>query len=201
MIKTLLFVLAVQAGQDWQQVAGAARESIVLVSDAANDESACTGFVIDAEAKGGRDLILTAAHCDGAVLLADDQPAVIVWKNAKVDLMVLSVEDTGRPALRLAAKDPAVGQRVASWGYGYGLGRPMFRTAHVADEKAAYPNTEGGPFIMIDAPYVGGQSGGPCLNDAGEVVSIVQRKTGEIGLGVGAEAIRARVGKYFGRTK
>ena len=90
---------------------------------------------------------------------------------------------------------------MASYGYGYALERPMFRTAHVSDEAAQIPDIEGGPFVMIDAAYVGGQSGGPCINAAGEVVSIVQRASNLIGIGVGAETIREKVGRYLAKPK
>jgi S1-C subfamily serine protease len=59
------------------------------------------------------------------------------------------------------------------------------------------PGIEGGPFVMIDAAYVGGQSGGPCINIQGEVVSIVQRASNLVGIGVGAEKLRDRIGKFF----
>ncbi len=49
-----------------------------------------------------------------------------------------------------------------------------------------------------DSPFVGGQSGGPVVNAAGELVLIVQRGDGgTTGLGVGVETIRARVGRFF----
>jgi S1-C subfamily serine protease len=46
-----------------------------------------------------------------------------------------------------------------------------------------------------------GQSGGPAINAAGEVVMMVQRTTSAVGIGVGAETIRARMGRYFEKPK
>jgi len=54
-----------------------------------------------------------------------------------------------------------------------------------------------GPFIMIDSEFIGGQSGGPVVNLAGELVMIVQRGADGLGIGIGAETIKARVGRYF----
>jgi hypothetical protein len=70
-------------------------------------------------------------------------------------------------------------------------------TAHVANAAINIPEVPGGPFVMTDAAFVGGQSGGPCINAAGEVVMIVQRANGLVGVGLGAEQIRSRVGRYL----
>jgi S1-C subfamily serine protease len=179
---------------DWEAVAKKANESVVFVQAKGTK---CTGFVINSAAKGDKDYIQSAAHCAGEEIFADSMLARIIFKDTQHDLMVLEVDDTERPALRLAATNPKTGQEIASLGFGYALARPMFRTAHVSDDAAEMPDIEGGPFIMIDAAYVGGQSGGPCVNLAGEVVSIVQMGNTVMGLGVGAERIRKRAGRYY----
>jgi hypothetical protein len=114
--------------------------------------------------------------------------------------MILEVADTGRPALTFAQKNPAIGEEVGSYGFGMALERPMFRLAHVSDDKAELPDVDGGPFVMIDAGYVPGQSGGAVVNAAGEVVSIVQRASGLVGIGIGAEAIRQKVSRFLPKT-
>ena len=45
--------------------------------------------------------------------------------------------------------------------------------------------------------FVPGQSGGPVVNEKGEVVMIVQMGTNIVGLGVGTETIRDKVGRFF----
>lgn len=179
---------------DWTATAKKAAESVVYIE---TTTGACTGFVIHAAWKNDTDLILTAAHCDGPKPFADSIAAKVIWKHVKSDLMVLEVSDTGRPAMVIAQHDPAIGSEIGSYGYGYGLERPMFRLAHVSDDKAEMPEISGGPFVMIDAGYVAGQSGGPCINAAGEVVSIVQQASGLVGIGVGAETIRDKVSRYL----
>ncbi len=166
-------------------------ESAVFIE---NKSGSCTGFVIDNE----RDYVLTAAHCDGEELFADQTPTKVVSKDIKTDLMVLYVKDVDRPALKLAAKDPSIGDETASVGYGYGLERPMFRVAHIADNEAQMPDFSG-HYIMIDASFVPGQSGGPVVNSQGELVAIVQLGTDRMGLGRGAEFIKSKVGKYFAK--
>jgi S1-C subfamily serine protease len=187
-------LLAFILSADWTATAKKANESIVYVE---SETSACTGFVINAQTKTDTDLILTAEHCDGPRLFADYVNARVIWKHVKADLMILEVADTGRPAMTLAGSNPQIGEELGSYGYGYALERPMFRLAHVSDDKAELPDIPGGPFVMIDAGYVGGQSGGPCINAAGHVVSIVQRASGLVGIGVGVETIRAKVGRYL----
>jgi S1-C subfamily serine protease len=179
---------------DWTATAKKASESIVYVE---SEAGSCTGFVVNAAWKGDTDLVLTAEHCDGPKLFADYVVAKVVWKHQKADLMLLEIADSGRPAIPVASANPAIGEEIASYGYGYALERPMFRIAHVSDDEAALPDVSGGPFVMIDAGYVSGQSGGPCINAAGEVVSIVQQASGLVGIGVGAETIRAKAGRYL----
>jgi hypothetical protein len=190
-------LLSTLALTDWTATAKKANESIVYVE---SESSKCTGFVIHAAWKGDTDLILTCQHCDGKSLFADYVTARIVYKHAKADLLILEVADTGRPALTLAQKNPAIGEEVGSYGFGYALERPMFRLAHVSDDKAELPDVDGGPFVMIDAGYVPGQSGGAVVNAAGEVVSIVQRASGLVGIGIGAEAIRQKVSRFLPKT-
>jgi S1-C subfamily serine protease len=55
-----------------------------------------------------------------------------------------------------------------------------------------------GPFNMVDSTFVPGQSGGPVVNDRGELVGIVQMLGNGFGIGVGSDTIKSRVGKYFG---
>lgn len=183
----------------WAPTAALLSKSVVYLESKAGS---CTGFVVHANARGKEkedvDYILTAAHCEGEELFADQTVTRVLWKDTKKDLMVLEVADLGRPALRLAKENPKVGDEVASFGYGWGLERPMFRTAHVSDDNTYIPEGGiGGPFIVIDAQFVSGQSGGPVVNHAGEVVMMVQRGGQGVGIGVGAEIMRGKMGRYL----
>lgn len=189
-------VVSAQAA-DWTPIAEKLAQSVVYIE---NGEGSCTGFVINAHAKGDKTYILTAAHCDGdkpEKLFADSTVAKVLWKDGKRDLMVIETDNLDRPAVVIAQKNPAQGDELGSLGYGYSLEKPMFRTAHVANASIQVPGVEGGPFVMTDAAFVGGQSGGPAINAAGEVVMIVQRASGLVGIGVGAETIRDRVRRYL----
>lgn len=190
-LASLLMLVPLQAS-DWAPVAKSLVKSIVYIE---SKQGSCTGFVSDNE----RDYVVTAAHCDGTELMVDGMPSKVVHKDTKKDLLVLEVKGLDRPALRLAKENPKVGEQVASYGYGWGLERPMFRTAVVSDDDTYIPEEGiGGPFITIDAEFVPGQSGGPVVDLNGDVALIVQRGGGGVGIGVGAEVIRSKVGRYFG---
>lgn len=191
--------MAVVNAADWTPIAEKLAQSVVYIE---TSEGSCTGFVIADDERGkdkeSVDHIMTAAHCEGAQMFADQVGARVLWKDTKKDLMVLEVADTGKPALRLAKSNPKVGDEVASYGFGWGLERPMFRTAHVSDDNTYIPQDGiGGPFMVIDAQFVPGMSGGPVVNAAGEVVLIVQRGGGGVGIGIGAETIKSKAGRYF----
>lgn len=190
-VAALLLAAVSAEAADWAAVVPNVKASTVEVASGAG---ACTGFVIDNE----RDLVLTAAHCDGPkdTLFADNLKAEVKAKDDKSDLMVLYVKDIDRPALKLAKNDPKVGEEVASFGWGYALEEPMFRVAHVSAENVALERSH---YIAIDASFVSGQSGGPVVNVQGEVVLIVQRGNEVIGFGVGAERISDRMGRFFSK--
>lgn len=193
-----LFLITVPLhGDGWESVIKKAQNSVVFVE---NKGGSCTGFVINQTEK----FVMTAAHCaadQGDVLWVDRVKAEPVSVDTAKDLMVVKVPflDPTLAALSLAAHDPKIRQDVLSVGYGYGLERPVFKTAHVADTATNLPDLGGaGPFIAVDAAYTPGQSGGPVLDISGNIVSIVQRSDGgTLGVGVGAELIKERMGRFF----
>lgn len=180
---------------DWSEVVKKVEKSIVYLE---GTEGSCTAFVINTD----KHYLMTAAHCyDKDTIWVDRVRATVVSLDTKKDLMVLEAKDLdpSKPALKLAAKNPERGEEVMSAGYGYALERPFYRQAHVQDDQMMLPEI-GGPFISTDASFVPGQSGGPVVNIDSEVVLIVQRgDNGTTGLGVGAEIIKERMGRFFGK--
>lgn len=190
----LALVVPVKAATDWSSIIAKAEKSIVYIS---SDGGSCTGFVIDAVRK----YVLTAAHCTGEDIWLDLVAGKLVSKDTQKDLAVYMVKDLedSRPAMVLSVDDPKIGHEVVSLGYGMGLERPFARKAMISDTKVVITGVEGGPFIGLDAAFVGGQSGGPVVNDKGEVVMIVQRASGTVGIGVGASVIRERTGRFWSK--
>jgi S1-C subfamily serine protease len=188
------------ARTDWAALVKTLEKSVVTI-ERDDKGTSCTGFIINSKAKDKNDddidYVLTAAHCEAAKLWADQSVATVIAKNKEKDLIVLSIEDSDRPALKLAKDNPTVGQEAASFGYGYGLERPLFRLTHISAETYIPYDGIGGPLFMTDATFVGGQSGGPVINADGEVVMMVQLGTNSVGMGVGSETIRQKVGKYL----
>jgi S1-C subfamily serine protease len=201
MLFTTVCVVVFQAPmfgvQDWTAAVDLLAKSTVYIETTGGG---CTGFVINhtLRDKEKKTLILTAAHCEGPEMYADQTPTRILFKDTKRDLMVLEVDDLERPALKLASADPKVGNLVASYGFGYSLERPRFRVAHISDDKTYLPE-QGGPYYVIDAAFVPGMSGGPVVDASGQVVMIVQLASDRVGLGIGAESIRAKVGRFFAK--
>jgi S1-C subfamily serine protease len=181
---------------DWTLLADKLSRATVYIE---HEGGACSGVVINDSVgdKGEFDYILTAAHCDGKEIYADQARAVVMTKDQKVDVMVLRVPDTERPAIKLAKADPKQGEEVAAFGYGYALEQPMLRVTHISIAEADIPSLSG-KYVVTDATFVPGMSGGGVVNAAGELVMMVQMGSNSVGIGKGAEAIKGKVGKYFG---
>lgn len=186
-----LLVITPLSANDWSAVVSKLEKSIVYIE---TDDGACTGFVIDTVRK----YVQTAAHCDGEKLWVDRVEGKVISKDTQKDLLILEVKnlDPERVALKLSGKDPAIGDEVMSAGYGYALERPFFRKANISDNGVMIPSV-GGPFIGVDSGFIGGQSGGPVVNRSGEVVAIVQMASDKLGIGVSAEVLKARVGRFY----
>lgn len=193
----MLFVVPTWA-ITWNPIAAKVLKSIAYLD---GPEGKCTAFSIDRE----RDYVLTAAHCDQktasgeSASTVDGLATVVKYKDEKKDLLVLEVKGLDKPALKLAKQNPQILDEMASCGFGMALETAGCRHTYVSDDKVYIPfEGIGGPFIMTDTTFIGGQSGGPVVNENGDVVMIVQRgSTTGFGLGVGAEIIKSKCGKYF----
>ena len=177
------------AQTDWSLIATKLAESVVYVE---GPQGSCTGWVINNE----KDLIITAAHCDQETLFADLVPVKVQAKDVKNDFLILKAEGIDRPALKLAKVDAKLGDVIASYGYGWGLEKPLFRIHHVSQVDVQFPNLPG-TYTTTDTTFVAGMSGGPVVNARGEVVMIVQRGSDAVGIGIPASFIQSKVGRYF----
>lgn len=148
-----------------------------------------SGFVVDSQG-----LIVTNAHVvEGAdkvtVRLKDGRSfsAQVKGLDRATDIAVLSVEAEDLPALRFGASEALqVGEPVVAIGNPFGLGQ----TVTTGIVSALGRDIKAGPFddfIQTDAAINRGNSGGPLLNEAGEVIgintAIYSPSGGSVGLG------------------
>jgi S1-C subfamily serine protease len=141
----------------------------------------CTGFVVNA---GGH--VVTAEHCvpESGVVYIDGAMAHVLKKDTW--LVLLGGGPAGvKPPLPIAKKLPEVLAPVWVLGNGYDLGMSVLRRG-IAKVAQAEEHTD----LIFDAPIAQGMSGGPTINEAGEVVAVNQITMPAMGMGCGADAIR-----------
>jgi serine protease Do len=156
-----------------------------------------TAFVIDSQG-----WLLTAAHvARRAERLQVDLPGMppldarVVGYDATRDLAVLQVTaPSPLPALALAEGSPHVGDTVVV--IGAPRGRPgVMTTGEVLATGTSLPGLARDIFLRFSAVVRPGESGGPLLNDRGQVAGVVvaasfDRFADRGGLAVSGEAIR-----------
>jgi len=156
-----------------------------------------TGMIIDS-----RGYILTNSHVvmDGSVdsikvLLSDgnEVDGNVLWNDTSLDLAIVKVDQTGLTPVELGnSDDVAIGSYVAAIGNPLGLEfngsitqgvvSGLNRTIQVSDTMGTNTVTMQG-LIQVDAAINSGNSGGPLLNSAGQVIGINTAKATAEGMG------------------
>jgi len=154
----------------------------------------CTGFVVVPER------VMTAAHCidDEYPLTVDTLPSVVIKIDRQADLALLEVKGLKRPSLRFQQKAPAIGDKVAAIGFPYGGSALIVLPRYVAGQdflltECSFYTGECHDYfwsMVVSGTYSPGMSGGPNVNDKGEVVSITQAGIGTLGLGQNAAVMK-----------
>jgi serine protease Do len=102
--------------------------------------------------------------------LANNQPlsiAGLVDKDEKHDLALIRLDDISRPCVQLNTDDPAVGSRA------YVIGAPKGFAFSITDGLLSQiQQVDGYEQFQVSCPISGGNSGGPLINDHGEVIGI-----------------------------
>ena len=122
--------------------------------------------------------------------------AKVIGTDPKTDLALLKVDaDRKFPAVKLAAKDPRVGDWVVAVGNPFGLGGTV--TTGIVSARGR--DIGSGPydnFLQIDASINRGNSGGPAFNLNGEVIgvntAIFSPSGGSVGIGFAIPASTTR---------
>lgn len=186
------------AGDDWVKVVRKVEPSLVHLAIAMVDDETglpvqgrCSGFVVK------RGLVMTAAHCDVnediSTVTINGGPVRVVMKEVdEAGVMILAPAkiDPKQPALRFADRNPENGSQVMSCGF---FTRPLYRVSYVSDRSWV---DDDGSFIMVDAGFLKGQSGGPLVNRRGEVVGVIEMSTPMTAWAVGVDLVRKHIKEY-----
>ena len=192
---SLLFLLIASAAGafEWQTVAQRVQRSLVSLQDR-NGNIYCTGFVID----DSKDFVMTAQHCTAhnEGIIVDRVNAWVIWSDVDADIAVLHVPGVQRVELR-PGKQPAPGQEIAAFGFGYGLkGSGMFRSGEVSGLEVVLEGLPG-KWLITNFALIPGMSGGPMVDSDGRVLSINQRGNDVIGLGRSIDDIIALTRSFW----
>jgi serine protease Do len=209
---------------DVSAVVDALQDSVVSIEteiavrqgpNVASGEGAGTGIVLD----GGR--ILTNAHVvvDASSITVsasgDDTPrtATLVASDDAADLAVLQIDDTSGlvPATLGSSDTVAVGDDVVAIGNALALEGGMTVTSGIVSATDREVDTASGTMtglIQTDAAISSGNSGGPLVNAAGEVIGInsaVATSSGSveasnIGFAIAIDTARSVVNQLTGES-
>ncbi len=118
-------------------------------------------------------VILTARHCIDDVesvtvvtIDGEERDGTVVLIDEKADLGLLKTEEKNKAWLKIAKKNPELGEWICM--YGQPLGLPFVLTQGFIAK--VHPL---GHLLMLDATVNGGNSGSALLNRKGEVVGVV----------------------------
>lgn len=140
--------------------------------------------------------IITNAHVVGDkaefTLIKDDGTpnftGTLIAKDAELDLAIIKATRV-LPPLAFSGKDPDPGEPVAA------IGSPLGLTESVA--VGIISSTKRDKYLQIDVPVNPGNSGGPLINERGEIVGVVTSKIVDIAVEGIAFAIKAGIAKQY----
>jgi serine protease Do len=126
----------------------------------------------------GNGLVLTNAHVAGRghslrVVLANDEtyPAKLVASDKNVDLALLEIPANDHAAAVISEETPHPGELVFAFGHPWGQRNVL--TGGVLSAVTSLRGRQGGiPILRADVQLAPGNSGGPLLNTAGEVIGL-----------------------------
>jgi putative serine protease PepD len=155
-----------------------AKDSVAYISSStAQGQATGSGFVVDESG-----LVVTNEHViDGAQQVTvkvgtdgKELPAEIVGADASHDLALLKVDADGLKALPLGASKVEVGDNTYAIGNPYGLDHTLTTGVVSALDRTlqAPDGSELGGAIQTDAALNPGNSGGPLLDEDGQVIGV-----------------------------
>jgi serine protease Do len=149
----------------------------------------------------GDGLVLTShhvvAHGRSFKVMLDDgasYEARVLSRNPETDLALLSISANGHLVAIFSEREPRPGELVFAFGHPWGERAVMTGGVLSAVTVARTPRGEI-PILRTDARLAPGNSGGPLLNAAGEVIGLnAMIFGGDQGIAIAASAIREFLG-------
>ncbi len=180
------FVPAAWAQQDMSAAIERVNDSVFTIK---TEQAVGSGFVVNSSGEA-----LTCKHVVGEapevqVTLANGESAKaqVVARDETQDLALLKLDRAGLPAVVFApAASLKPGQRVAAVGAPLGLKNSVTEGVVGAVDR----EIEGHRYLQIDAAFNSGNSGGPVVNNRGEVVGIataVVKEASNVGFALPSE--------------
>jgi hypothetical protein len=157
------------------EIAASAKSATVQIVSLDGNErrlGAGSGFVVSDDGVIVTNFhVIRRAHSLRVELPDGDEHAEVFYVAAdpESDVAILKITAQGLAPLQLRTEDePAVGERI------YTMGHPLGQTATFSDGLVSALRTVSDvSLIQITAPISNGSSGGPVMNEAGEVIGIV----------------------------
>ena len=173
LLLSVLLLIPYQPDTDWTRIVPLLRASSLPMTCNLHGKAMCTAFSINEE----RGIFLTAKHCIDEYTsdegqqehsLLYHQPYTVLLSNEDLDIAILVSKRHARPALRPRRASLSVGEPVATYGYGYGLNQPTFRTSNIS-----LLSTSKNPYAThLDNAIIPGMSGGPVVDSRGQLVGV-----------------------------
>lgn len=144
-----------------------------------NEGMYCTATTVD----GAKGWMLTAKHClpedkDAPFILNGTLPIQVVRVEGELALVKVNAMNLPIP---IAKEDVKQGDLVYGAGFGWAWGKILVMSARVSANYIEVPGWEG-EVTLLDHDFANGMSGGPVLNEKGELIGIVQAGNAKVEL-------------------
>ena len=130
-------------------------------------------------------IYITASHCttnpDQEYMLTVDllpRTGLVHGTVVKIDVeadiaAIFVLGQGGEPILQLSAHPSMVGESVRGLGYGGRSNTAYYTYGHISSLLMVFPTARTGENLILYGGFIPGMSGGPILNNWGEVISVI----------------------------